>query len=230
MDSLGLIVVLGILLVFGLIVFWMFTSARKEIDRKRQMAQTLGFSSIEPDPALTAVISQVYPSAKSKPCYELRHVTHKILDNGKMVLFDLVETSGEDNSYPEEQAVAVISARLDLPPFTLFPKADTEGWLTNLANQALTWAVSKVGTPVEFPEVPEFQRRYMVTSADPDATRRFLTEDILRRLAQTRLCTLHAGGQVFTFSELNPSRKALTIEMLHERVRQAADIFQTFQG
>jgi hypothetical protein len=228
MDTPALIIILGILLFFGLIVYGMFASGRKESERKRQMAQALGFTPIEPEASLTATLSQLYQSRKAKSRYELRHVSRKTLPEGELVLFDLVETSGEADSYPEQQAVAVISPHLNLPPFMIFPKADIEGQLSDLANRMLHWVVSKVETAVEFPEAPEFQWRYIVTSPEPEATRRFLNENNLRQLAQTRLYAIHAGGKAFSFSHLDPSRKRFTAETLRERVNQAQALYKIF--
>lgn len=85
-------------------------------------------------------------------------------------------------------------------------------------------------TPVEFPEAPEFQRRYLVSSPDPEGARRFLSGEVLQQLAQTRLYSIYAGGQIFTFSQLNPSKKAFTLDTLSERMHMAAEVYQIFQG
>jgi hypothetical protein len=229
MDNPSLFIFLGFLLIFVAVVYLLIVSNRRNRDKKRQIAQSLGFTPIEPDAVLTMCISQLYQRGETTQTHELRNVLRKVLPDGEMILFDLVETSGNDDSYPEQQAVAVISHYLNLPPFMIFPKADTDGVVTNLANKVLEWFISKVGTPLEFPEVPEFQERYLLTSSDEASTRRFLNESILRRLAQTRLLVIHAGGDVFSLSHFDTSGNTFSHEKLSETVKQAMDIYMIFQ-
>jgi hypothetical protein len=230
MENPGLILVLGILLLFAGLIYWMIASNRRDKDKKRQVAQSLGFTPIEPDALLTMCISQLYQRGEKTQTYELRNVFRKVLPDGEMILFDLVDTSGDEDSYSEQQAVAVISHYLNLPHFMIFPKADTDGMVTNLANKVLEWVISKVGAPLEFPEVPEFQERYLLTSTEEDSVRSFLNESILRRLAQTRLLVIHTGGDVFTLSHFDTTRKTFSRETLSERVKQAMDIYVIFQS
>jgi hypothetical protein len=145
-----------------------------------------------------------------------------------MVLFDLVDTSGDDTSTTEKQAVAVISHHLHLPPFVIFPKLSTEGGLTDLANRVIGYVVAKFGQPVEFPEVPEFDQRYFVSSPDPEGTRQFLDESRLRRLAKTGLAGINACGDIFTLSRIDLAARTIRRETVGERVNQALDVFAIF--
>jgi hypothetical protein len=145
-----------------------------------------------------------------------------------MFIFDLIDTSGEDDSYTEKQAVAIISPRLNLPAFVIFPKMDIDGAAASIANNIFGWMISKMGNPVEFPHFPEFEQRYLVSSPDPDGTRQFLDEGKLGRFGETRLIGIHAGGDIFTLSRIDMAAQPLTKKMMSERVDQAISVFSIF--
>lgn len=232
-----LAVVLGVLLVFGLMLAFIIRSERKGRGTKLQISQSLGFTPMsEPPPELIRKINQLYQNIRGnrdepeEVKYELQNVSHKRLADSEMFIFDLINTSGDDDSYTEVQAVAMISHHLSLPNCVIFPKADINGPLTNLGNQVLGWVVSKFGNPVEFPQFPEFEQRYLVSSPDPDGTRQFLDDSKLRRLAKTRLLGIHAREDMFTLSHINMSAMSLTRESMSERVNQAMDVFSIFSS
>jgi hypothetical protein len=111
----------------------------------------------------------------------------------------------------------------------LFPKVDADGVTASLANKFLQWVLSRFDTPLDFSHVPEFERRYVVVSPDPEGTRRFLDEIRLNRLAQTRMINLYAGGNAFALSQFATAPKPLDLETMKERVRLAMDILSIFQ-
>lgn len=230
MENPGPVIILGFVLIFVAISTFLIVSNHRDKKRRHQLAQSLGFTPIEPDAVLTECISQLYRRQGKSSTYELHNVFRKILPDGEMILFDLVETSGNQDSNPEQQAIAVISHYFNLPPFMIFPKADTKGVVTDMANKVLEWVISKVGTPLEFPEVPEFEERYLLTSPDEAGTRHFFNSSILRRIAQTRLLVINAGGEIFTLSQLDPSRNTFNQDKLSEMVKQAMDIYVIFQS
>jgi len=234
--SLEILVVISIVLLFGLTVFLIVRSERKGRDTKLQISRSLGFTPLEPSPELVQKISQLYQNLrktqpdKSGDIYKLQSVSSKRMVDCEMIIFDLIDTSGDDNSYTEVQAVAMIAPHLTLPAFALFPRADLDGPLTNMANKVMGWVISRFGDPVSFPEFPEFERRYLVSSLDAEGTRRFLDEIRLQRLANTRLIGIHAGGDIFTLSHIATSAKPLTREIMNERIRQAMDVYSIFTG
>ena len=229
-SALILALVLGALLLIGAAVYWLIASARREGERRRQAAQQLGFTPIEPDPALTEKISRISQRGGKQSVFRLRNVFRKNLLDGEMYLFDLDEVSAEESGAPQQQLVAIVSRYLNLPPFTIFPKVDQEGLAADLANRMLAWAISQVEGPVDFPEYPGFQERYLLSSPDPDAARAYFDEHILRQLAQTRLYLLRGGGDAFVFSQVDLTGKAPTSETLSRRVDLALDLFRILQS
>ncbi|MDW8279450.1 MAG: hypothetical protein RMJ85_15650, partial [Anaerolineales bacterium] len=204
---------------------------RKERESKAQMAQMLGMTPLpQPDSALLEQMNALYHTPWGKTKYELRHVSRRILPDGELFLFDLVDTSGDGESTTENQAIAIRSDTLRLPPFQLYPKLDTKKYaLGGLANKIVEWGVSKVGTPVQFPEFPAFQARYTVSSTDPEAVRRFFDEDKARYFSSTENYALNAGGNLFTFTEIDLSSKKDDLEQMSRRINRALEIYRLFQ-
>jgi len=229
MDFISLLVLLGFLVLFGVMIYVVIYSSRKNAENMRQAAQPVGFAPFQPDALLTEKISSLYrrPGAASR--HELRNLSRKRLPDGEMYLFDLVDTSGEDNSWLENQAVAIISPALNLPPFSFFPKSDQKYALSGLANQVIEWGLAKMGSPVALPEFPAFTARYVVNSAEPETTRRFIDEPIARYFSHTQMYSIHASGDVFTFSEMDPRLDLRNPENLSRRVNHALEIFHLFQ-
>lgn len=226
MNSMGLLFLVGFILVIGLLVFAISRSSRRDREAKQKVIRQLGFRPIEADTSLTEKIYGLYRRAGAPNRYELRNISGKVILDGEMYLFDLVETSGEDDSWIENQAVAIISAHLSLPRFTFFPKASEKFLLSSLANKVVMWGMSKIGTPVAFPEYPALNARYVVTADDTDAMRRFLDEPLAHYFAQTQMYMIHAAGDIFTFSEMNQNFKTGDLESMSRRIQHALDIFQ----
>jgi hypothetical protein len=229
MDPTVILFLIGFLFVFGWIVYMSIQSSRKEKETKRQVTQSLGFSSFEAGGSLAEKISSLYQRPWSKNNYQLRHVSRRLIPNGEMFLFDLVDTSGDDDSWTERQAVAIFSPSLKLPPFAFFPKSNQKYALSGLANRIVEWGMSKIGEPVAFPQYPALGERYVITSQDPDGLRLFMDESLARFFSQTEMYMLHAAGDIFTFAEMDPNFKTGDIQSMTRRVNRAMEIFRALQ-
>lgn len=230
METVTILVVLIILLLFtGLIVF-SITNSRNVKQKQAQRTQALGMTPIEPDAALLAQIAALYPSRADKPRYSLHNVSRRALPDGELFLFDLVDRDIESDSWIERQAVAIRSERLQLPPFQMYPKVDASKYgLGGLANALVEWSVSTVGTPVQFAQFPAFQARYAISSTNPQAVQTFFDEDKARYFANSEYYNLHASGHLFTFAEMQPGLKASDVELLSRRINRALEIYRLFQ-
>jgi len=107
----------------------------------------------------------------------------------------------------------------------VFPRPELEGALAKLSNALLGWVIARWGDPVDFTDAPDFERRYLVSSPEPDRTRRFLDDGRLRRLADTRLLNIHAGGDMLTVARIDPTATSVTLETVTARVDEALAIF-----
>jgi hypothetical protein len=226
-SILPFLIFVGFLLIFAAVIYAMFTSAKRERERKLLAAQALGFSPLEVDPALVEKIAAVYRGLHDTAGrYELRNVSRKPFNDGECYLFDLVHVGKHDNSYPETQAVAIFSPALRLPRFALLPKLDMEGAAARLANQAIEWLVSKLGPRVSFPGCPDFERRYLVGAPNPQAVSDFFTPAMLNYLAHTSQFTIRADqdGFIFSFGSTSQQKKL----DLPREVQSAFDVYDAF--
>lgn len=230
MENLGLALAAGIVVLVAVAILFMIRTERANRKAKIQASLALGFTPSAPSSELTRQIAglHAHPGASSN-AYRLANVSSRRLPDGDLILYDLIDTSGSDSTTSEVQAVALLSPTLDLPTFGMFPRTDGEGMLAGAANQMMGWLLTRFGDPVEFPEVPEFGRRYFVSSHDPDGTRHFLDESRLSRLAETRLLAIRASGNAFTVSRIDPRAGAEDAQALGERINQARFVYAIFQ-
>jgi hypothetical protein len=229
MDVAATLFLVGFLVVFGFLLYTAIQSSHKEKEGRQRTIQSLGFTPVDADAELTNKIVRLYKHPGSQSRYELRNVSRKELPDGSMYLIDLVDTSGDDDSIKERQAVAIVSPYLKLPQLAFFPKADQKYALSGLANKIVEWGMTKMGTPMAFADFPEFSERYVVTSNEPDLARGFLDDRVAQFFSRTQMYTVHAMGDVFTFSEMDPRFDTTDLNSMSQRINRAMDIFRVFQ-
>ncbi len=231
MENLGVALAAGMVVLVAVAILFMIRAARANRSAKIQNSQALGFTPLTPSPELTRQIAELHARAgASSDTYRLANVSSRRLPDGDLILFDLIDTSGSDSTTADVQVIATISSSLDLPAFGMFPRTEGEGLLAGAANQMMGWLLARFGDPVEFPEVPEFGRRYFVSSRDREGTRRFLDEGRLRRLAETRLLAIRASGSAFSLARIDPRAGAEDAQALGERINQARLVYSVFQN
>jgi hypothetical protein len=224
-----------VIAVIALVIMGIVRSSRAERKRRSEIALTLGFTPVEPTPEFNAMVNALYERLRVRrqsgdgERYRLSHVFGRHTTDAELFLFDLADKSGDDQRRTERQAILVVSPQLDMPAFLLFPRSDVDGALSKLGNRMLEWMISRFGDPVEFPDAADFERRYIVTSPEPDAVLRFLNENRLRRLAETRLLNIQAWGNMFTLARIDFGAKPDTLETVSERVDLALSLFDAFR-
>ena len=230
MDNIfGILVLAGFFLLFAGIVYFMVSSSRKEAAEKRQAAQALGFTPIEPDAALTEKVTELYRGGGKRPKrIQLRSVSRKEILDGECYLLDIVDHSGDDTSYPEVQASVIFSPALRLPRFGMYPKLDSNITGAALTNRALQWVMAKLAPILDFPDCPEFNQRYMVATHEADAVRKFFTPELQKYLSGTRYATIYAAQDGFLFSASDPQKQKPGNERTGQQVQQALDVFDAF--
>lgn len=206
-------------------------SAIRRRSNTQQMIEALGFVSSNPTPQLTARISELYRTPTTPNShYELRRVYRRVLSSYEMFVFDLFETSG-DPAWLATQTVAIISAGLNLPHFVLSPKSDMGSWASNLADKVVVWAGTSYGEAVDFSAYPELERCYTMNAAEPEKVRLFFDPSLMERFSQTRLYSIHARGNLFTFTELSPQTVGRSKpEVLQLRIKKALEVLEWFQS
>jgi len=228
MELSSILLLIVFLAIFGGMIYLTIRSSANDRKAKNELASQVGFVPNEVSPALIIKFSRLYQrSGREK--FDLRNVFQRKLPDGEMYIFDLVDTSGEDDSWTETQAVAVVSQYLKLPHFTLFPKADEKYALSGVANRILEWGMSFVGKPISFPNAPVFNSKYATTSKEPEMARTFMDESLLRYFSQTQMYIVHAMGDMFTFNEMDPKLKKMDQESMSRRINRAMEIFHALQ-
>ncbi len=217
------LIVLGIIFIFGLLVYFAVQYGKKRAEQRRQIVQSLGFTPVENSASLADRINEFYSWDKSSSRTTLSDVFRKTIPDGEIYLFDL------EDSDSEKQVLAVLSPDLSLPKFRIFPRIDMDSAAGKLVNKALTWVISKIETPIEFSGVPEFHKQYMVSSSDPDSARRFLDANLLRQFAGMQQCVIQAGGNMFIYSSYQ-TQTPLTHAALSQRIDQAMSVFRILRS
>lgn len=231
MDGMGLALTIGVLALVGLGIFWVIRSDRASRGARERASRALGFTPFEPPAELIRQIAALHQrpgSSAGVDNYRLENVWRKRMADGDVILFDLIDASGDDVNVAETQAVATLSSALDLPAFAVFPRTEIAGPLGDMANQVMGWLVARFGDPVDFPQVPEFGQRYFVSSRDPEGTRLFLDESRLRRLASTQLLAIRAGGELFTVSRIDRAATPQNPEAVSQRLQEAHYVYTVF--
>jgi hypothetical protein len=224
----------SIVAVVVLAVIFAVRSTRRAKVNRLQLQQALGLTPVEPTAELTSRVNRLYHTTRrtvgdDPGTYVLRNVSGRSMSDGALFVLDVIETSQTEDNLSESQTILIASPDLELPPFVMFPRVDVDGALPGFANRVIDWVVSKWGDPVGFPDSPEFERRYVVSSTDQEATWAFLAGELLRGLAETRLLIVHAAGDTFAVSRVELARKP-ALPLLEERINEAVAVFSLFRS
>lgn len=200
MESLEILCIGGFILFFVGLIFLSVYSQRKTNARKREAAACLGFTPVDkPGQEFVDRIQALYENASWKR-FKLDHVSRKSFADGEIYLFDLWETSGEDNTTLVEQGIAILSPYLHLPRFSLSPKLQMKGALAEWTNSLIKWAYSRRDQPVDFSAHPAFDSRYIVMGDEAGAIRECLDAHLMNRLLRLENYSVAAGGDVLILS------------------------------
>ena len=217
------LITLSIIFIFILLVYSAVQYGKKRKEQRYKIIRSLGFTPVENNDSLAEMVNEFYSWDKSRSQISLGNVFSKTIPDGEIYLFDL------EDSDSEKQVVAILSHDLSLPKFRIFPRLGTDNAAGKMVNKALTWAISRIETPLEFPEVPEFQKHYMVSSSDPGSARRFLNADLLRQLVGMKQSVIQAGGSMFIYSTPQ-TQNPLTHARLSQRISQAMSVFRILKS
>ena len=228
MDKIFLQMGSVVILVFGIVFFGLMAVSlifvvRKNRARKESLVE-MGFEPVDPsDSTLYQKIVSIH-QGHARQKLALRNVFRRGIPWGDMYLFDLLETSGSENSYLGTGVLAVVSSELHLPIFQLMPQpgmtSTKAGFLAQAAGKILQWAVSQSGlVRVSFPEYAQFERSYMVLGCDENELRQFFTEGRINGLVNMdRRYQIEAGNDLFTIN------KSYAFNIQHRQSRSEADI------
>lgn len=191
---------LGIILIFGGMVFFLARNAKRNKIRSLELAATLGFQPVaEMDhPRLLRRLAQINPKHGGKD-KELRNVFIKHLPDGDLYLYDLWDTGGDSSSVVEDKALAMVYSGRQFPRFAISARINMPGVLAKLANNVISWAITRNLIVIQFPENPTFNERFIVACEDEQETRTLLDASIINRLARFDGLFLAGAGDTLEF-------------------------------
>jgi hypothetical protein len=214
--------------ILALVVFFVYRVVahfRQKSAEHRAALRSLGFEPVSSsDREVVSSIVDLSERWKGDH-YRVENLLERRGSDHRLFLFDLNDPSG-DNHHPG--LLAVMSRRLELPRFTLYPRLDMEGRLAAFANTLLEKLVGHQGKTVGFPAHPKFDGRHFVRGSDEDEIRRFFDDDRLDALAEKQYLMIEAGGDAFTVDRLNlrGQKRAPDLAEVAERVQEAEGLLR----
>jgi len=227
--STPLIVSVGVLALVAFLVFKLVQHVKQQNEERRASLRLLGFEPLTPADADQLDKLKDLCRRFKGDSFRIDDVMLRNGSDHRLLLFDLTDTSGDNDS---KQQLAVVSRRLALPRFTLYPRLELEGRLAAFANSVIEKLVGHGGKTVRFSSHPAFERRHFVKGEDEDAIRRFFDAARLEALAAKQYLMLEAGGDGFTVGRVQLPGQAQGPERadLAERVREAEELLRLFSA
>jgi len=212
LDILGPIIAVLFIAAFAAVIVWAIRRGRRQKIAREIFLSGLGFTKTQPAPELLSRLDLIYRRSASQK-FELPAAFRKQTGQGMFYIFDLVETSGEENSLLGSNCAAVISTDFKLPRLLiagrlLFP-GKASGWMIAAAEKVVGWAASRGGfTRLNLEEFPEIDQKLMVLAEDESSAGEFLTRERLVRLtwlaSTERLSEVASDGDCFVIKRSSP--------------------------
>jgi len=213
------IAILVFMLVCGIGAVFLILQRFQITTSRDQTLAGMGFTPVgQPDEGFQQKMYRLYTNRRWHTFF-LDSVFRKPFPEGEYCFFNLYETTGRSHTRLVNMGLAVISPRLNLPCFAMYPRPAGTGVAAGLANKFQDTLFAALGNQVSFEFHPAFQKQYMVISDDPGGVRRFFSPEILNRLTQVPAFYIVAGGDTFTVERAEyHNKRVVTLEP--EDVRQ----------
>lgn len=193
---------LGVVLIFGLLLFFAIrTSRQQQLDQENQL-RGLGFTALEsPPPELERRVGEIYQTQGEREI-QLGQVYHRRELDQDLYFFD-ADTSG-DSSELGSEIFGMISSRLALPRFSLvtLPDFDRDSLIGGLVDKLLDSVMSFAEgylqlERIEFPDRPELDDQVLLFGRDPSTVREMIDRVGIYSLRSTKLPLQIAGSGDF---------------------------------
>jgi hypothetical protein len=202
---------LGVVLIFGLILFFVIrTSRRQQLEQENQL-QGLGFTALEsPPPELERRVGEIYQTKGEREIHLWRVYHRQELDQD-LYLFDAADTGG-DSSELGSEIFGLISTRLALPRFSLvtLPDFDRDSLVGSLMDKLLDKVMSFAEgylqlERIEFPDRPDLDDQVILFGRDPFAVREMIERVGIYSLRSSKLPLQIAGSGDFITVDFSTS-------------------------
>lgn len=227
----------AVALIFLSAILISVSKARKTTEGKQHTASVLGFRALEEaPPQLVAGIQRLHPQIPSQQL-SIDNVFHQRDFDGDYYLFDLDDTSEDEDTWQNTDVIGVISPQLALPRFYLIalPPVNQERWVGKLVDRILDkvfdWAAVYQGlTRVTYPHKYGFDDQYALFVENEITAEDFFTEHRLSSLTGYKtLFQVIAAGNCMTVSRSFPPSTQAKESELKTLYRRARDLFHLFR-
>lgn len=226
---------LGVIFIFGILLFLMIRASRRHrIDQENQLHH-LGFSALEsPPPELERRVEELHQT-KGKREVKLERVFHRRELDQDLYLFDIIDTRG-DSSEVGSEVFGLISRSLALPRFSLVTLPDFDsnrlvgGLMDKLLDKVMDYAEGYLQLErIEFPDRPDLDDQIILFGRNPYAVREMLDKAGLYSLANTSQSMQIAGsGNFITVDFSIPSSPYQSGQDLVSRYQEFVHISRKF--
>lgn len=222
------LLVLMFVAILGGIVYWVIISQRRGRAEKQDLTLDLGFRAAEgAGGALAARIVGLHGLGFHQKL-TVRNLLQRQEADCDVYLFDLEDSSNTSTDPLEESDVAVVSSGLDLPRFSVFPKAPGKGKLAGFANHVLRRFALGDRHAIEVGDNPRFDQQYVLAGESTEDVRKVMTGEVLDYIAQKLYRQIEAGGNMLTYGRiiLDLSTSSSRDIEAHLRVIEALEMFR----
>jgi hypothetical protein len=225
----------GVILLFGLILFLVIRTSRRQQLAFDHQLQQLGFQALEtPPPELERRVAELYQTRAEREI-ELWRVYHRRELDQDLYVFDAVDISG-DSSDVGSAVFGMISRNLALPRFSMVTMPDFDrdsligGLMDKILDKVLDYAEGYLQLErIEFPDRPELDDQIMLFGRNPAAVREILDRVGLYSLTREKMSLQIAGsGDFITVDFTMPSSADLPDQGLVSRYQTFVEISRKF--
>ncbi len=232
MIQYAVLLILFSVLVVGVIIYWLYTRAKKQSAQKQNAALEMGFQlEKEVEPELTNRIVQMHQKSKSQNL-RVRNIYKRTQSDCTLYLFDVLDYSGDSVTYLVDGAIAVLSPSLHLPRFSIYPRIGDRSRVSGWANALLERMALSRMNPIVLGTNPYFEKNYFLFGENEEEVEEFLTDDNLNYFNEYKFWQIEAEGDLFTFANLESRRNvgASLQTDLGSRLQEALNLFELFRS
>jgi hypothetical protein len=218
--------------IFGGIVYWVIVSQKRDKAGKEELTIDLGFRpAAKSEREIAKEILELHRGRLGQKLY-VQGLSKRQESECDVYLFDVRDSSGQSADPVLENGVAVVSSQLDLPRFSVVPKAPGSGKLATLANRLLDRFALGNRTAIPLVSDRQFGQEYFLAGERESEVRRVVTDKILGRIAEKPYRQIEAGGHLLTYDRiiLDPSGRSSRETEVQQRVSEALEMFQLLRS
>jgi hypothetical protein len=226
--ALLVIVFLG---VFGGILYWVIVSQKRARAEMQELTLELGFRPVgNAEAAIASQLLFLCRGMAQKPY--VRNVFKREESECAVYLFDLFDSSSESTDPLQGNGVAIVSSQLDLPRFSVVPKAPGSGKVSILANRLLQRFALGNCAEIPLPGDTRFAQQYFLAGDRESEIRKVVTDQVLDRIAEKPCRQIEAGDHLFTYDRivLDPSGRSSKATEVELRIAEALEMFRLLRS